>query len=279
MTTILRFEFLRLTKSKGLYASLSIGIVLSIWLTMLSVQMHNESMDLLAKAGPEDAAYFFPSSVFTNFIGIDYSQLPTAILFGVFPILVILPFSASFYQDVQSGYVKHVFTRIDKKKYFIAKYITVFFAGFITVMSILVLNFLMVAMFIPAIKPEITAFTFPVCDSNFLWSEIYRETPYIYLLMYSLIDAAFLGIWATVPLTISHFAKHKFSALAGSAVLYYLINYVFLEMHLLSFMPENFLRQYQPIRVDIEVIIIEIILILFINFGVFVGIGAHKDVY
>lgn len=279
MKALLKVEFSRLFRSKWLYISILIGTVLSVWLVILAVQMHNESLELLAKGGPEDAAYYFPSSVFTNFIGIDYSQLPTAILFGIFPVLVTIPFAASFCQDKQSGYIKNVFTRTNKIHYFIAKYITVLTSGVIVALSIFVISLLLTAMFIPAINPECASFTFPVSGSDYLWNEIYRENPYVYLLIYSLIDVVFLGIWATVSLVVSIFVKHKFSALAGAAIIYYGMNYVFEQMRLDNFMPENFLRQYQPIKISLTVMIIEAILILVITLSLFIGVGVRKDVY
>lgn len=279
MIALLKVEFSRLFRNKGLYISLGIGAILSIWLVVLAVKMHNEGMALLAKEGPEAAAYFFPSSIFTIFIGIDYSQLPTAILFAIFPILVIIPFSATFSQDKESGYLRNVFTRANKKDYFFAKYITVFVSGFITVLAIFAISLYLTAMFIPAIYPESASYTFPVTGSTHLWNKIYQQNPYLYLLMYSLIDAVFLGIWATVPLSISIFIKNKFTALVGSTILYYLFNYVLMAINLDYCMPENFLKLSQPTKIVLMVILIEAITIFIITIGIFVGVGVRKNVY
>lgn len=273
MKELLKFEFLRLFKSKWLYISMLIGIALSVWLVILSVGFHNVEMKMLSIGGAEDATYFFPMSVFTSFIGIEYSTLPTAILFAIFPILVTMPFSASFCEDKESGYLKNIFIRTKKTNYFLAKYITVFTSGVVIVMTIFIFSLVLTMMFIPAIMPEVSSNTFPVSNSNYLWSGVYRQYPYLYLLLYSLLDAVFLGLISTISLAVSTFIKHKFAALAVPMVLYVGINYVFGLLTLGDFMPEQFLRQYQPVIISLHVIIIEAVILLIITAGVFIGIG------
>lgn len=279
MKAMLSFEFSRLFKSKSFYLAIFIGTFLSVWLVILAIKMNNESLYLLAQGGIEDAAYFFPSSVFTNFIGIDYSQLPTAILFGILPIIVAIPFASSFCNDRQSGYVKNVCVRTNKKNYFAAKYIVVLTSGVIVTLSIFLISILFTAMFIPALYPQIASFTFPVCSSYCLWSDVYRSSPYLYLLFYSLIDGMFFGAWSTVALALSIFVKHRFTVVIGSTVLYFSLCFFLELLRLQKWNPELFLRQYQPITSDLWIMVSEVILILAITYGVFMGIGVRKDVY
>ncbi|MEG0649040.1 MAG: hypothetical protein RR764_04305 [Oscillospiraceae bacterium] len=278
MKRMLKFEMKRLFGRKELYIAILIGSVLSVWLALQSAMLLQTQAQLLADAPVEDAAYFFLPSVFNKFIGIDHAALPTTILFALFPILAVFPYATTYAEDITSGYIKNVIVRTSKKTYYLAKFIVTIFSGFFVLCAVFAVSIFFTTMLLPQIMPQVTAFTFPAASNYALWSNIYRTTPYLYLLLYSFLDAVFYGFFATIALGLSSFIKRRFVIIIIPTVLFFASTYFFGYLNSWAWMPELFLRQYQPTFVKLWIILTEMFIIAAAGTLTFFFVGEKKNV-
>lgn len=278
MQGIFRLEVERLFRRKELYISVIIGILLVIWLAVYETIRLNDVIQLINNAQKEDAAYLFPPSAFNHYVGIDYAALPTTILFAIFPLLSTLPYATTYLEDRNSGYIKNIVIRTSKKKYYLAKFFVTMLSGLVVPISIFLGGFISITMVLPSIMPQMAAFTFPAASNNAMWSDIYRQQPIIYMILYSLLDSLFYAAISAFALGISSFVYQRFVVLVLPSVLFFFSTYALSRFNLWSWIPELFLRQYQPVNVKLNIIIIEIFIIFMVAAILFFFVGDKKDV-
>ena len=130
MKRLLKAECKRAFFNKTFYLCLGIGAILCIWLLCIQTAEAREVDRLIREYGIEKAGLYYPRSLYNSFICLDYAYLPSTILYTIFPLLVTLPHAISYYRDKKSGYIKNILIKADKKDYYAAKYLSVFFEWF-----------------------------------------------------------------------------------------------------------------------------------------------------
>lgn len=164
-------------------------------------------------------SYIYPSTVFDAWMAGNTYNLEGFVYFMVFPLLTALPFAASYFEDMQHGIIRQIYTRTQRETYLKAKYVAVFLsAGTIFVIP-LILNFLVCMMLLPAVTPEPLAAQ-GMIYSSVLWYEIYEKYPFLYELIFFIIDFVFSGFLATVALTAALFTEKKIVSLITPFVLH-----------------------------------------------------------
>ena len=93
-------------------------------------------------------------TVFNSWIGGDVGTWSASTFFFLFPMLAVVPYGWSLISELKSGYIKNIFTRMDRRDYLRAKYLAAFLAGGVSVVLPMLMNFLTVACFIPMRMPE-----------------------------------------------------------------------------------------------------------------------------
>ena len=78
-----------------------------------------------------------------------YLDGSTIYYFYFIGIIVALPFGISYVRDKNSGYIKNICNRVEKKKYLKAKFISTFISGGCTAVIPLIIDFLIVRLIIP----------------------------------------------------------------------------------------------------------------------------------
>ena len=63
----------------------------------------------------------YPDTVFDKGILFQNSKFQQ-IYYTIIPLIAVVPAGISFYQDIDSGYIRQIITRENKRKYYIAKY-------------------------------------------------------------------------------------------------------------------------------------------------------------
>jgi hypothetical protein len=200
-------------------------------------------------------------------------------LYAIFPILVSLPLAATFYSDKKSGYIKNLLIKSDRNKYFLAKFVSVFFSGMFVTGAILAFSFVLTALKFPLLPPELITNNFTPSSHEQMWTSLYVNHPFIYSVLYSLIDMVFMGLFATIPLCLAVWINNSVSVVIIPFICYTAIHYILNSIGLGDFSPMGFLRPSQ-IFVDarLSIIVIEAIIIIILTFTAFVFIGRKKDV-
>ena len=189
MRQLLRNEYSRLWKNKLLYVVFGVE--------MLIVFLHFGYEVLRWK---DVIAYgTYPLGVFQKWIGANWSSLYSWLYFMLLPLLLAIPYGGTFLEDIKTGYVKNVFTRIGKGEYLWSKFIVAFTTGILGLVP-LVLDFMMTASVLPALIPQASTGVYHI-GADYLYAELFYEHPYLYLGIWLLQDILFLGMLAAVSYT------------------------------------------------------------------------------
>lgn len=164
-------------------------------------------------------------SVFVSWLGVDGASFETNLFYLLFPIVAAFPYGWSLAGELHSGYIENILCRTDRKAYFLSKYVAVFVSGAIAVFVPLMLDFFVLFMNLPALKPE-GIYPYGPIGQKSMWSGIYCEHPLIYTLMYIMLDCLFAGFLATVSMTLAFYIKQKLAVVLMPFFLLLFVDYL-----------------------------------------------------
>ena len=215
MKTVIKTEFERAYRSLGMKLSLLVG--LTIALIQYVKQVLPWKNDIITYF---DGRYItYPLSVFNMWLGADDTNPWLMIYLMLFPILASMAYGASYYDDVKSGYIKNVYTRIGKRKYLIAKYITVFVSAGSTVILPMLFNLMLTSAIMPSLVPSMNGLFAP--GSVGMFSYIFYTRPYLYVTIYIIMYFIYGGVIASIALAVSKIARYRFIVLIIPFAIYY----------------------------------------------------------
>ena len=200
--------------------ALLVGCALSIWHVITVIMPISEGQNYELSANAIDDLYV-PISLFSTWMGNELFPIQSYIFYLILPLLAVLPFGSSFFEDIKSGYIINVCTRVEKKIYFKAKYLAVFLSGGVTVVAPLLLNLVLSSMFMPAFIPDNG--TVGTISPTTMAYEVFFTHPLVYVLMFIVIDFIFAGVMATLALSYTYFTEHRFGVMIVPFVFYFFI--------------------------------------------------------
>lgn len=279
MNKALSIEFYRLFRSRTLYIAFGVGMIFCIWLLVLEQHEWSVIQENIRLYGIEKAGLFYPPSVYNQFIGLDIGHQCSLTLYVLFPLLASLPYAASFFSDKKSGYLKNLLTRERKLHYLIAKFITVFFSGFIVTLSILLFDLVLTMCFFPLLPPEVISAQFTVFIEGQLFRTLFQDSPMLYVLLYIFMDSFFFGLISLVSLAVSVIVRSQFAAIVSGTLIYQGICFILSACRLYGISPNNYLLPAQWISNPYPLsIIVEMAILLLFSIIVFFGAEAKRDV-
>ena len=220
MKEIYTNEIKRAFNTIGMKLALLVGCALSIWHVITVIMPISEGQNYELSANAIDDLYV-PISLFSTWMGNELFPIQSYIFYLILPLLAVLPFGSSFFEDIKSGYIINVCTRVEKKLYFKAKYLAVFLSGGVAVVAPLLLNLVLSSMFMPAFIPDNG--TVGTISPTTMAYEVFFTHPLIYVLMLIVIDFIFAGVIATLALSYTYFTEHRFGVMIVPFVFYFFI--------------------------------------------------------
>ena len=220
MKAIYTNEIKRAFNTIGMKLALLVGCALSIWHVITVIMPISEGQNYELSANAIDDLYV-PISLFSTWMGNELFPIQSYIFYLILPLLAVLPFGSSFFEDIKSGYIINVCTRVEKKIYFKAKYLAVFLSGGVAVVAPLLLNLVLSSMFMPAFIPDNG--TVGTISPTTMAYEVFFTHPLIYVLMLIVIDFIFAGVIATFALSYTYFTEHRFGVMIVPFVFYFFI--------------------------------------------------------
>ena len=220
MKAIYTNEIKRAFNTIGMKLALLVGCALSIWHVITVIMPISEGQNYELSADVIDDLYV-PISLFSTWMGNELFPIQSYIFYLILPLLAVLPFGSSFFEDIKSGYIINVCTRVEKKIYFKAKYLAVFLSGGVAVVAPLLLNLVLSSMFMPAFIPDNG--TVGTISPTTMAYEVFFTHPLVYVLMFIVIDFIFAGVIATLALSYTYFTEHRFGVMIVPFVFYFFI--------------------------------------------------------
>lgn len=168
----------------------------------------------------------YPHSVFNSSLMFGLGSYYLEIYYTSIVLLATVPYAASYFMDVKDGYIKNIYTRMDAAGYLVGKYLAVFVsAGSICVIP-LIINTYLTAMALPSLTPEFGTFTFPLAGNKCFAVELFYSYPYIYTLLYLIIDFAITGLYGCLSLVISRIVSNRYIVMFFPFVVFLVFNTV-----------------------------------------------------
>lgn len=133
---------------------------------------------------------FIPGAYYT-WIGFRYSPF-RSILFAILPILAALPYGASLYGDEKSRYTVHLFTRGEKRDYYVAKLFVMFLSGGVASVFPFAASLFMNMLVLP-LETVLSSTSYFMNGTVFL-SDLFYQAPFVYILCYMFIVFAGFGL-------------------------------------------------------------------------------------
>lgn len=218
MKQMIKIELERALKGMAFKVSLIIGMLI-VTIQFINVGLHNalNPLEFFSYGGLQQ-----PYNVFYTWIGGSFNIYYTVYI-RILPIMVALPYAATYYTDRRQGIIRNYYSRTNKINYLVAKLIAVFTTGGIAATVPLAINLLSTAMLLPSMLWNDGTTD---CMANSMWSSVYYTHPYIYYILYFALQFICAGLLATVSLMISLWVNNTFIVLLFPVVLCEFLNAV-----------------------------------------------------
>ena len=212
MRTCLKVEMKKALLNKAAVVTCAGVILLAVWHSVNAIMLYKNIYNNLLTGKIEGNPMVTSMSLFCRWLGADVTSFESNLFYFLLPVISVLPYGSSLIGEMKSGYIKNVLHRISRKDYFLSKYIAVFCSGALVIGIPLVINFLLLAFFLPALRMD-SIYPYGVIGEKSMWSGIYFECPFLYVALYIFMDMLFAGLIASISTAAAFFVKYKTAAL------------------------------------------------------------------
>jgi len=226
-------------------------------------------------------------TLFNHWIGSEATTVGSVDYFFLFPLLIAIPYGWSFCAERRSGYIKNMVIRTGRWQYHLSKYAALFLSGGLAMVIPLLFNFLLVAMFVPAVTPDPYYITgYGIISSSFL-SEFFYSSPFLYVFLYLFVDFIYCGLIACLCFAFAAFIKNRvvvvllpFFILLGFNYICASFVYTSSTVIYTELSPMNFLRSV-PAAYDTNGLVVSIgtVILFLFTFLTAVVRGGRNEIY
>lgn len=281
---LLKTELKKMFKSNGLKISVLCSLIIvacqTIWF-IINVRMVNnyDFQQRLLDTGIKEKGMWFENGILEGWIGCEPFSPYNGMLFMILPLLAILPFGLSFYDEWKSGYCEHIITSRNIKEYIICKITVVFISGGIGAVFPLLLSLIVSACYLPAISTDVLALQ-SVLNDTYMFSFLYYDYPVFYALVYSLIVFVYGGIFSMLAFMVSRWMNNKFIILSFPLIVHVFLLYFdkIMEPHISKYNFAIFVNPTQNTGTnDLKSLIITTSILLIIIIGTSVLTNIRRE--
>jgi len=280
MRAILNIEISRAFRCRNFI----VAVILGSTITMVHFLLHTLPMAVPQGVTAQNYSGLYPPTVFNEWIGGQGLFLTATLYFFLFPLIATIPYGDSYYTEKKAGYQKNIFLRINKKYYFISKYIATFLSAGTAITIPLLLDLMITMTVVPSVLPDINAPVFLMNSSN-MWSSLFYTFPYCYIFYYLLLDFVFAGLFATISLVSSLWMSNHLGVLLAPFLfylfVYFILNFMSIYFPLLNTLNPVAIVNPTPLvnHITFIPVLLELILLFCITFLVYIKEGVRSEVF
>ena len=286
MKRLLQIELKKAFSNKLFWITLALGLLIVSISAYQNINGYFEfANDIQMQQESDPETVFNPVNqlftLYNNWIGSEFDMPMNSLYYILLPLMAPLAYGWSYFTEKKSGYVKNVVTRIDKKKYYLAKYLAVFLAGGAVVAIPLLVNVLTVACVVPAYQPDIYYQIYYNMYQHYLaW--MFYSMPALYVAYVLVLDFVFAGLIAVLSLALTFFVNNRFAVVLLPMLFFMWVQYMQdlarqTFPYISPFSPQEFLKAYGD-SVLLWVVVWGIGLLV-VTLGIVYGKGAKDDVF
>lgn len=214
MKNILSLEIRKFLYSKKFWIIVLVGCFFTCISGLYQIGVFDETMNSIfsvqAKTQIEYNVGITSITLFNRWIGGERQSLGFSAFFFIFPLLMTLPYGDSYCVERNIGYERNVIIRCGRVRCFLSKYIAVFLSGALAFTIPLLFNFIMVSLFVPSFTPDSSWMLYYGMTSTSMLSNLFFTRPFLYILIYFIIDFIFGGLIACLALFFSLLVRNRF---------------------------------------------------------------------
>lgn len=281
MRLILKTELRKAFTNKSFYAALFINILIAVFSAIVTIILFKEEV---GKIFSDENPWLPVFTLYRYWIGDEMAHVIPYIFYTLLPLTASLTFGWSYASEIKNGHIKNVLIRTSKPKYFTSKYIAVFSSGAFSALIPIIVNILIVACFIPAIKPDVFYRFSYLHYSTLMLSDLFFSKPVLYLLGMTILATVFAGIYSCLSLAMSMLAKNKIAVTITPFIALLVFNYItglFLESFrkIGELSPLKILHVTTGNSIYLHVAVIEAVVFIVITFLITYLKGVKSDVF
>lgn len=135
----------------------------------------------------------YPHPWYEGWIGGEFSTVYSYLYYMTLPLISTFVFSDSMFADRKSGYCNLLFMRGEKKKYYMARYLSSFASGVLCFCIPLLFNMGLCIATQPSIPSDPSTGTSTII-TGMMWADLYYSHPMVYEGIYMIVTAVFSGL-------------------------------------------------------------------------------------
>lgn len=257
------YELKRAVKSRNFVISLIIGIFICFLdILIFRITFKEDSDRILIQA----------------WIGTNYAFAFNSVFYSLMPLIACIPYGASYFSDMRTGYDKNILTRTSRRKYMAAKVSVSFFMGFLAVCIPLLIDLFISAGFYPNLTPEKLTFLSAGIIDRDMFPVLFNSRPLLYILIFIFIDGMFGGLFNIISIAVSKFSGSSFTATVVPFVLYILTGVMMQNFESINLSILELVNPVQRYSADIKLICCLYSGILIVCLGIIMRQGRKRDV-
>lgn len=206
---MIRLECKKAVFNKFFLLAILIGCGITASSFVPDIQPYYRDLSLLQKVQGSYNPCLPLESLFNHWIGSEAISAGSGNFFFIFPLLIAIPYGWSYCAERRSGYLRSVVLRAGRLRYYGAKYLAVFVSGGLAMVIPLLFNFLVTALFVPAVTPDPSYITGYGISGTSLLSLLFYTRPFLYIFLYLLLDFAFCGLLTCLCFALAAFIKSR----------------------------------------------------------------------
>jgi hypothetical protein len=206
------------------------GIIIAILHTYSKITEYNITAETFAQYNSSANINYNPyapiTNAFTLWIGLDSENKYAKILYLILPIIAVIPYCWSYCNDLKIGYADKAFNEFGKYNYHLSKYTAVFISSGLTIVTPLIIDFLIILLFVPAIFPDSVYDIYYGIFSNNFMADIFYGQPFLYVIIFLMISFVFCGLFGCLGYTVSTVINSRILAVATPVGILFLVEYI-----------------------------------------------------
>lgn len=272
--------------NKSFLIVISLTCAISVIAAILNIVGYKNAMIYFAESNSvlTENPWLPVYSLYSRWLADDFNNDVRYIYYLLLPLFASFCYGWSYSTELDSGYVKNIMTRTSKKNYFSSKYFSVFISGGMTALIPILVNILIVACFVPAIKPDMFYNMQYGHAFSTIFSFLFFKYPLLYLVAMTVLTFIFAGLYGCMSLACTFAVKNKIAVLIIPFIILLAINYasgIFMEFfaNIGEISPLKFLHTTAGNPRYLWIALIEIIIMFILTFIITMRKGIKNEIY
>lgn len=221
MKGVLRIEMRRALWNRWFVLALVVLVAIAAASAVMRVVSVTSNLDVVVYPYLDSSYWYITSlSSYKYWIAIGRLDVPTELFFVLAPLLVLVGYSWSLASDRKSGYVEQLLARSSRSSWYTVRYLAVFVSGGLLAAVPLLVNFVLLALFIPSWQPSVVDMFYMGVSSaaersdNALFTDLLFANAPLYVVARTALDFALCGAWCVCVLAVSLFVRNRIALIA-----------------------------------------------------------------